>query len=185
MSLRPASAPRRSNSVMAPGEPCGAICAWRKTEASSSTNLQSSATTRPSAKQRERVDLQQFGVARAVGGVKLFEDVGDLRLGVAEIEAGEHVGDVVRRRRAADLDQQAADRLRLFGGDLLDVHAAFGGEQDQRLARGGVVQHRGIELARDLALLLDQQALDRVVADRHAEDLAGDLFGFRRRCWRA
>ena len=36
---------------------------------------------------------------------------------------------------AVDVDQQAADRLRLFGGDLLDIHAAFGGEQDQRLAR--------------------------------------------------
>ena len=57
-------------------------------------------------------------------------------------------------------------------GDFLDVHAAFGGEQDQRLARGDVMQHGGIELARNFGLLLDQQALDRIVADAHAENLA-------------
>ena len=49
------------------------------------------------------------------------------------------------------------------------------------LARGGVVQHGGIEFAHDLGLLLDQQALDGVVADRHAEDLGGHPLGFLRR----
>ena len=65
-------------------------------------------------------------------------------------------------------------------GDFLDVHAAFGGEQDQRLARGNVMQDGGIEFARNFGLLLDQHALDRIVADAHAENLAGHLLRFVR-----
>ena len=80
-----------------------------------------------------------------------------------------------------DVDQQAADCGRLCRGDLLDVHAAFGGEEDERLARGHVVQHGGVEFALDLGLLLDQQALDHVIADAHAEDLPGHFLGFIRR----
>ena len=53
--------------------------------------------------------------------------------------------------------------------------------QNQRLARLGIVQHRGIELARDLGLFLDQQTFDLVVADRHAENFRSDLLSFRRR----
>ncbi len=51
----------------------------------------------------------------------------------------------------------------------------------QRLARGDVVQHGGVEFALNLGLFLDQQALDRVVADAHAEDLPGNFLGFIRR----
>ena len=97
------------------------------------------------------------------------------RLRRTEIEAGEHAGDVSRRRLAVDVDQQAAYCRRLCRGDVLDVHAAFGGKQDQRLARGDVVQNGGVEFARDIGLLFDQQALDRVVADAHAEDFSGGI----------
>jgi hypothetical protein len=46
----------------------------------------------------------------------------------AEAEAGEHAGDILGRRRLVDIDGEPADRLRFLGGDLLDIHAAFGGE---------------------------------------------------------
>ena len=80
-----------------------------------------------------------------------------------------------------DLGQQAADRGRLCRGDFLDVHAPFGGEEDERLARAHIVQHGGVEFALDLGLLLDQQALDCVIPDAHAEDLPGHFLGFIRR----
>ena len=47
--------------------------------------------------------------------------------------------------------------------------------------RAACQQHGGIELARDLGSALDQQTLDFIIADCHAEDLRSDLLGFRRR----
>ena len=131
--------------------------------------------------QRQRIDFQQFGVVRPEGSIELSENTRDLRFGAAEIEPFEHVGNGCRRRVDVDVDQQAADRGRLCRGDLLDVHAAFGGEEDKRLACGRVMQHGGVELALNLGLFLDQQALDRVIADAHAENLPGHFLGFIRR----
>ncbi len=48
------------------------------------------------AEQRQRIDLQQLGVVRAIGPVKLIENARDLRFRPIEIEAFEHAGDVGR-----------------------------------------------------------------------------------------
>ncbi len=68
----------------------------------------------------------------------------------------------------------AAQRIGPGRGDLLDVHPAFRREQDQWAAARGVDQHRGVELAGDPGLLLQQDRADRVAVDPHAEDALGD-----------
>ena len=88
-----------------------------------------------------------------------------------------------RLQRAVDIDQEPADGGRLLHRDFLDVHAAFGRKQNERLTRLDVVQHGGIEFARDLGLRFDQQTLDLVVADGQPKDLRRHLLGLRRRVW--
>ena len=128
--------------------------------------------------QGQRIDLKKLGIARAEGGVHAIESARDLLLRLAETETIEHDRKVGGRRSAIDVDQETPDRRRFCRGDFLDVHAAFRGEKDQRLARGNVMQDGGIELARNFGLLLDQDALDRIVADAHPENLARRLLRF-------
>ena len=86
-------------------------------------------------------------------------------------------GGIARRR----IDRQRDDLVGRVVRHLLDVHAAFGGD-DEGDARGGAVdQRRQIELAADVAAVLDEQALDgaagRPGLDRHqrlAQHLLGD-----------
>src|SRR5262249_57390484 len=98
-------------------------------------------------------------MACAVGVVKARENARNPLFGLAELQSFEHARDVGRRRPAADVDEKAPYRRRLRRGNLLDVHAALGREQDQRLARAYIVQDGSIEFAVDTALLLDQQTL--------------------------
>ena len=70
-----------------------------------------------------------------------------------------------------------AYRRRFRRGNVLDVHATCGGEQDQRLARCDVVQNGSVKLVHNIGLLFDQQPIDRGVADAHAEDLFGRFSG--------
>ena len=58
----------------------------------------------------------------------------------------------------------------MTGGDLFDVHAALGREQQQRALGSGMVEHGRVHLARDRHLLLDQNGRNAMLADRHAED---------------
>jgi hypothetical protein len=68
----------------------------------------------------------------------------------------------------------APDRIGFGGRDLLNVHAALRREQNERLARVRIGQDGRIEFMRDVRLFLDQQALDLVLADAHAQDRRGD-----------
>ena len=75
------------------------------------------------------------------------------------------------------VDVQAGELLGRFGGDLLDVDAALGGQHEQRLLGAAVERDREVVLARDVRRALDPQPAHDVAADVHAEDVAGVLLG--------
>ena len=61
--------------------------------------------------------------------------------------------------------------------DLFDLHAARGGADGEERAVGAVEQEGEVVLLRDRAGFLDQDLVDRVALDVHAEDLGGLLLG--------
>ena len=75
------------------------------------------------------------------------------------------------------VDAQPNNGVRVRLGDLLDLHAALGGEQDQGPLRRPVDRDGEIELPVYLRPALDVDAPDGVAADVHAEDLFGCLPG--------
>ena len=92
---------------------------------------------------------------------------------VARLEAGQ------TDRRVDDL---LDDLLGVAGGDLLDLHAAFGRRHHHHAAEAAVDHHAEVELARDVDRLLDEQPLDDLAArpglvrdQVHAEDLLRGL----------
>ncbi len=83
------------------------------------------------------------------------------------------------------IDGLAEDRLRVLGGDLLDVHAALAGGHDDRLALGAIEGDRDVQLLGDVGGLLDEHLAHELpfgaglMGDElHAEDLAGQLASF-------
>jgi hypothetical protein len=80
------------------------------------------------------------------------------------------------------IDRHLDDLFRMLGGDLLDLHAAFGGGHDGDARGGAVDQHAEIELAPDVAAALHIDALHQLapgaglVGDEvHADHAAGIL----------
>ena len=70
------------------------------------------------------------------------------------------------------VDRDPGQRLRLGGGNLLDLHAALAGGHREERPVGAIQQERRVVLLCDVARLLDQDLVDRVALDVHAEDLA-------------
>ena len=90
------------------------------------------------------------------------------------------------------VDRDLDDLLGVLGRHLLDLDAALGRGHEGD-ARGGAVEHGAeIELAGDVAAVLDVDALDDpalrpgLVGDqRHAEHVVGELAHLLDRAWRA
>ena len=70
-------------------------------------------------------------------------------------------------------------RLRVLGGDRLDVHPALGGDHRQQLLGGAVEDDRGVVLGGDVGAALDPDLVDLEgtlavgAGDVHAEDRVG------------
>ncbi len=103
------------------------------------------------AQQRQRVNLEEFGVVCAVRRIEPIENLRDMCFRRAKIESFEHAGDVGRIRPAINIEQQTSDGVGLRCGNFFDVHAAFGGEQDQRSSRHKVMQNGSVEFVRKSA----------------------------------
>src|SRR5690606_18802924 len=75
------------------------------------------------------------------------------------------------------VDGDAGDGLGAGGGDLLDVHAPFGGRDGEEAAGSAVEDVGDVELAVDVDGLGQHDRPDGVALDVHAEDLACGEFG--------
>ena len=121
--------------------------------------------------QRQRVDFQELGIQRPVAVVEAGKQRRD-RIGPAvQIEAVQGSGSPFGGQAFRDVHDDPAHRFGVGRGHFLDLHAAHGREQHDRPAARRVAQHRGIEFGGDRNLFLDQQALDPMIADGHAENV--------------
>ena len=127
----------------------------------------------------ERVDLEHLHVLGDEGRVELGHDLLGF-LGQGALEA-KRLGDgaaVMGHHAGGRIDREGEDLLRRVVGDLLDVHAALGGDHEGDAAGGAVDQHREVELALDVGAVLDIEAVDLLAGlaglDRH-EGLAEHL----------
>ncbi|GAB1395636.1 hypothetical protein MASR1M65_04130 [Saprospiraceae bacterium] len=110
----------------------------------------------------------------------------DLVAGQAEGEG--HAAAVEILQAGGRVDGQGVDLLGRVMGHVLDVHAAFGRADDGDAAGFPVDQQREVKLARDVAAVLDVDAVDLLArrAGLHgdkgaAQHLAGEFGGFLHR----
>jgi hypothetical protein len=122
--------------------------------------------------QRQRIDLDEVGIVIAKTPVKPDQDVSDRLSGYAEVAICEQGRGVTRVKSPGKIDDMPPDRPRVTFRDFLDVHTALHGEEHHGPARNDVDQHRRVKFTHDLATLLDQQPLDAMAADLHAQDRA-------------
>ncbi len=109
----------------------------------------------------ERVDLQKAHVLGEEGVIEALDHLADL-LGLVALEPQRH-GDLVAdigRITGSGLDLEGVDLLRRGMGHRLDVHAAFGRNDEGDAAGFAVDQRRQVKLARDGRAVLDIEALD-------------------------
>ena len=126
----------------------------------------------PLGREDQRVDLDEVSVGVDVAAPELHEDV-DRTVGGRGIETRR--GDpllALRGRQSVDgVDVHPCDRVRVLVGDLLDLHAAFGGEHPEMQLRRPIEREGRVVLAGDVARLLDPEQRDDVALDVHPEDL--------------
>ena len=138
-----------------------ATAAWRNSALSSIVTLPSRQTTRPSfvvtsgltstsdASRSRKTRTSPWKTAAAFWTQLLRE---------AEPEG--QAPRLERLEARADVDRLAHDRLRVLGGDLLDVHAALRRGHEHGGLEAPVEQDRGVELAVERQALLDEHPLD-------------------------
>ena len=133
----------------------------------------------------QRIDLEDLHVLGHEGGVELFGQRARLLGEIArEAERGGDLAAVMRHQPRRRIDREGHDLLGRVMRDLLDVHAAFG-RDDEGDARGRAVdQHREIEFLVDVGAVLDVEAVDLLAGlaglqrdQRRAQHLLGEGFG--------
>ena len=72
--------------------------------------------------------------------------------------------------RVARTPEEAVEAAKAIGGDLLDIHAAFGGGDEGDRLGAAVDQHRQVQLLVDVGTFGDQHGVDRKL---HAGGLVG------------
>ena len=129
----------------------------------------------------QRIDLQQRHVLFDERLVERREQgLGIVRGGTRELESLRDCSDVGIRDAGFRLDGDRVDLLRRVVGDRLDVHAAFGRNDEGHLTDRPVDQERAVELAVDVCAVFDVQTVDLLAGiaglrryQRVAEHVAG------------
>ena len=106
---------------------------------------------------------------------------------LCQIESETEPAHLERLQPDGGINNDLQDFLGRFCGDLLDVHPAGLARHDDRAFGGAVDDHAEIQLARDVARILDEHALDEaslgacLVSDEvHSDDRVGGLLGLVR-----
>ena len=109
----------------------------------------------------QRVDLEHLHVLRDEGGIELLDQ--RLRLLGEVARQVQRLGDataVVAHDSGRGIDGEGDDLLGRLVRDVLDVHAAFG-RDDEGDARGRAIdEHRQVEFLGDVGAFLDVEAVD-------------------------
>ncbi len=135
----------------------------------------------------QRVDLEQAHVLLDEGLVEDREELFGVGLGFAFELQGRRssVGEICGGDAGFRIDRDVDDLFRRVVRDSLDVHAAFGRNDEGDLADGAVDEQRKIEFAVDVGAVLDVEAVDllagRAGLRRHqrvAEHVLGMSLGF-------
>src|SRR5690606_14366580 len=133
----------------------------------------------------QRVDLQHLHVLFKEQAIQVLDQLDALLdLRTLEAKGTGHAAAVEIRKASRRIDAEADD---LFGGrgrDLFDIHAAFGRGDEADARAAAINQKREIQLALDVAAVLDIDAVDlltgltRLMGDEGAaQHLTGQLFG--------
>src|SRR6056297_2646068 len=132
----------------------------------------------------ERVDLEHLHVLfdeHAVERTHQRDALLDLR--ALEAEGKRDAATVERLIAGGGIDGEAEDFLRRLGGDLLDIHAAFGGGDEAHPAGDAVHEQGEIHLGLDARAVLDIDAVDLLargaglLGDEGAAEHPARLFG--------
>ena len=130
----------------------------------------------------QRVDLEKAHVLLDEGPVELADEIAGLLGEVArQAERPRHGAAVMGLDAGGRIDREGVDLLRRVVGDLLDIHAAFGRDDEGDAARRAVDQRREIELGGDVGAFLDIEPADLLAGlaglgrdERLAEHLADE-----------
>ena len=139
--------------------------------------------TLPVGGHHQRIDLDQRRVGLDERAVERAEQRGELAdLLVLEPERKRDLARLERRQPDQRIDRLGDDLLGRLGRDLLDLHPALGAGDDRDRLRLAIDHHPEVELARDLARLLDVHAAHDAALgpglmghQRLAEQLGGEV----------
>jgi hypothetical protein len=133
-------------------------------------------------RQDERVDLRRAGVFGPGHFVELGQELGRLEHDTAgEPGPADEVAGFELAEPQTDIDRPGGDLLGVPTGNFLDARPPDGAENEDR-AFPGVIHHQaGEEFGFNRKLLLDQDPIDREMADLHPDQPAGLLHGLLRR----
>ena len=138
------------------------------------------------ASQNQRIDFGERRVGLVERFIKALQRGAcfrQRRFGYADL-ARDGVGLAVREA-ARRINENLVDFAGRFGGDFLDVHAAFAARHQAHALGAAIHHHAEVELLLDIRALFDQQAphflplrTGLMRLEHHAEDLACMLFHF-------
>ena len=109
----------------------------------------------------QRIDLEQAHVLGRERGIELGQDLFDLLGEIArELERLRHAAAMMRHDAGGRIDREGEDFLRRLVRNFLDIHAAFGGDDESDARRLAIDQRRQIELSIDGRAFFDIEAVD-------------------------
>ena len=114
--------------------PKAASSLWRKAAASSMRQFAVERNDAAIGKNGERIDLDELGIDGFGGLIKSDKDLGDLRFGAIEVEAGDQSVCCIGIETFVEIDEMTTQCLGLGRRDLFDIHAALESKRERAVA---------------------------------------------------